>query len=189
MNPNYLWLSSVFFLFISLSAQAAWDIEGLCRLMAQQDRVEVLYLEEKHLTLLDEAVKSSGKLLYIAPNQLEKRVELPLSQIMRFNRQQLSMTEGDKSYLIDASTMPEVSRYLESILNLLSGKKDVLIADFELELTGTEESWHLVMLPKNEQLKAIMRRAEIQGSAHRVQIIRLDQADGDWSIMQLSPLK
>lgn len=174
---------------MSIPAQAAWDIEELCQLMAQRDRVEVLYLEEKHLTLLDEAVKSSGRLLYIAPNQLEKHVGFPISQIMRFNRKQLSMSEGDKSYLVDASTMPEISRYLESILNLLSGKKEVLLSDFSLELTGNEKSWQLVMLPKNERLKSVMRRAEIQGSAHHVQIIRLDQADGDWSIMQLSPLK
>ena len=114
-------------------------------------------------------LESSGKLLYVAPNQLEKHVERPLLQIMRFNRQQLSMTEGDKSYLIDASTMPEVSRYLESILNLLSGKKEALLTDFSLELAGNEKSWQIVMIPKHDKLKAVLRRAEIQGATQHIQ--------------------
>ncbi|MCL5796500.1 MAG: outer membrane lipoprotein carrier protein LolA [Gammaproteobacteria bacterium] len=189
MNIHYGLVTTIFSLFLMVPAYAAWDIQALSSLMEKQERVEVLYKEEKYISLLDNVVYSSGRLLYIAPNLLEKQVEHPIAQVMHFDRKRLSMTEGGKVYIVDASTMPEVSSYLVSILNLLSGRKDALLADFSVELTGSEKSWQLVLLPKHHKLKTVLRRAEIQGTTQHIQKIRLDQADGDSSEMQLSPIR
>ena len=49
------WLFGVICAFFMMPTYAVtWDIQALCLLMAQQERVEVLYKETKHLALLDD---------------------------------------------------------------------------------------------------------------------------------------
>ena len=57
-----------------------------------------------------------------------------------------------------------------------------------MALEGTEARWRLLLRPLDPAAAALVERVEIAGSGARVATVEIFQADGDRSVMTITPL-
>lgn len=170
---------------ITLSPQAfaAWDLQQLMETLAQQKSGRAIFVETKHLALLDKPLESSGELLYTAPDRLEKHTLKPKSESMTVTGGALLIERGRKKYHLQLQAYPELAAFIDSIRGTLAGDRKALERNYRLSLDGSAERWTLQLLPLDEKMQAVIQRIRITGVRDQVSRIEITQADGDHSLM------
>jgi outer membrane lipoprotein-sorting protein len=167
----------------STCAHAAWDMQQLMESLAQAKSGRATFVETKHIAMLDKPVESSGELLFVAPDRLEKRTLKPKPESMVVDGDELSIERGNRNYHLRLQSYPELAAFIDSIRGTLAGNRKTLERDFRLNLSGTAGAWTLQLFPFDEKMKAVVRRVVITGAQGQVNNIQIDQADGDSSVM------
>jgi outer membrane lipoprotein-sorting protein len=164
-------------------AHAAWDMQQLMESLAQAKSGRATFIETKRIAILDKPVESSGELLFVAPDRLEKRTLKPKPESMVVDGDELSIERGTRNYHLRLQSYPELAAFIDSIRGTLAGNRKTLERDFRMNLGGTASAWTLQLFPFDEKMKAVVRRIVITGSQGQVNTIEIDQADGDSSVM------
>ncbi|MGZ5194662.1 MAG: LolA-related protein [Ramlibacter sp.] len=167
----------------STCAHAAWDMQQLMESLAQAHSGRATFVETKRIAMLDKPVESSGELLFVAPDRLEKRTLKPKPESMVVDGDELSIERGNRNYRLRLQSYPELAAFIDSIRGTLSGNRKTLERDFRLGLSGTASAWTLQLFPFDEKMKAVVRRILITGAQGQVNTIEIDQADCDSSVM------
>jgi outer membrane lipoprotein-sorting protein len=167
----------------STCAHAAWDMQQLMESLAQAKSGRATFVETKHIAMLDKPIESSGELLFVAPDRLEKRTLRPKPESMVVDGDELSIERGNRDYHLRLQSYPEIAAFIDSIRGTLAGNRKALERDFRLNLSGTAGAWTLQLFPFDEKMKALVRRIVISGAQGQVNTIEIDQADGDRSVM------
>ena len=167
----------------STCAQAAWDMQQLMQSLAQAKSGRATFVETKRIAMLDKPVESSGELLFVAPDRLEKRTLKPKPESMVVDGDELSIERGNRNYHLRLQSYPELAAFIDSIRGTLAGNLKTLERDFRMNLSGTAGAWTLQLFPFDEKMKAVVRRVVIAGAQGQVNTIEIDQADGDSSVM------
>jgi outer membrane lipoprotein-sorting protein len=164
-------------------AFAAWDLQQLMDSLAQNKSGRATFVETKRIAVLDKPVQSSGELLFVAPDRLEKRTLKPKPESMIVNGDALTIERGSQKHQLQLQAYPEVAAFIDSIRGTLAGDRKALERSFRLSLDGSAESWTLKLLPMDEKMKAVILRIRIAGVRDQVNSIEITQADGDSSLM------
>jgi hypothetical protein len=164
-------------------ACAAWDLQQLMASLAKAPSGRATFVETKRIAMLDKPVESSGELLFVPPDRLEKRTLKPKPESMVVDGDELSIERGGRTYHLRLRAYPEIGAFIDSIRGTLSGNRLVLERDFRLALSGSATAWTLQLFPFDEKMKAVVRRVRITGSEGQVGSVEIDQADGDSSMM------
>jgi outer membrane lipoprotein-sorting protein len=171
----------------SPSAFAAWDLQQLMDALAQTKSARATFAETKHIALLDKPIESSGELLFIAPDRLEKRTLKPKPESMTVDGDSLSIERGSRKYQLQLQAHPELAAFIDSIRGTLAGDRKALERNYQLNLSGSAEGWTLELLPLPEKMQAVIQRIRISGMRDQVKSIAITQADGDSSLMVVEP--
>ena len=172
---------------VCCAAPAAFTVQQLMSLLAQHTQGEVQFTETDYLRMLDRPVKSSGVLVYRAPDHLEKRTLAPKKAAMILDGDQLTVQRGHRTYHVQVSAHPQAAPYVDAIRDTLAGNEAGLEKVFQVALTGTRAAWQLQLVPLDEQAARKVRRVTIAGDAAAMRSIEILQADGDRSVMLLQP--
>jgi outer membrane lipoprotein-sorting protein len=167
----------------STCAHAAWDMQQLMESLAQAKSGRATFVETKRIAMLDKPLESSGELLFVAPDRLEKRTLKPKPESLVVDGDELSIERGNRTYRLRLQSYPELAAFIDSIRGTLAGNRKTLERDFRLNLGGTASAWTLQLFPFDEKMKAVVRRIVIAGAQGQVNTIEIDQADGDSSVM------
>jgi outer membrane lipoprotein-sorting protein len=167
----------------STCAHAAWDMQQLMESLAQAQSGRATFVETKHIAMLDKPVESSGELVFVAPDRLEKRTLKPKPESLVVDGDELSIERGSRTYRLRLQSYPELAAFIDSIRGTLAGNRKTLERDFRLNLSGTASAWTLQLFPFDEKMKAVVRRIVIAGAQGQVNTIEIDQSDGDSSVM------
>jgi outer membrane lipoprotein carrier protein LolA len=164
-------------------AQAGW---GLPQLMATLSRVKsasAQFVERKTLRVLDAPLVSSGTLLYVAPDQVEKITVLPERERIAISGDRLTIEGGgsDRPRTLSLANAPEIAAFVEAIRGTLAG--DLF---YRIELAGGRAAWKLDLTPRAEQLARLVRRIRISGSGEKITGVETDEGDGDHSEMSVA---
>lgn len=173
---------------LSPAAFAAWDLQQLMDSLAQNKSGRATFVETKHIALLDKPIKSSGELLYTAPDRLEKRTLKPKPESMTVNGGELLIERGSQKYHLQLQAYPELAAFIDSIRGTLAGDLKALERNYRLSLNGSVERWNLQLLPLDEKMQAVIQRIRIAGVRDQVNSIEITQADGDNSKMVIEKL-
>ncbi len=170
----------------SLGAQAAAaDIDAIMRALAQRKHGHVAFTEEKFIALLDAPVKSSGELLYDAPDRLEKRTLSPKPESLVLQRGVVTADRGRHHYVLDLRRYPQVVPFIESIRATLAGDRAALERIFRLDLEGTGDAWTLSLSPLEAKLARSVRLIRIDGAQSAVHRVEIFESDGDRSVLTI----
>lgn len=167
----------------SLSAFAAWDLQQLMDSLAQHKSGRATFVETKHIAMLDKPVESSGELVFVAPDRLEKRTLRPKPESMIVNGDALTLERGSQKRQMQLQAYPEVAAFIDSIRGTLAGDRKALERSYRLSLDGSADGWNLQLVPMDEKMKAVVQRIRIAGVRDQVKSIEITQADGDSSLM------
>lgn len=168
---------------LSPSAFAAWDLQLLMDSLAQHKSGRATFVETKRIAMLDKPVESSGELVFVAPDRLEKRTLKPKPESMTVDGDALTLERGSQKRRMQLQAYPEVAAFIDSIRGTLAGDRKALERSYRLSLDGSPDGWTLQLVPIDEKMKAVVQRIRIAGVRDQVNSIAITQADGDSSLM------
>jgi hypothetical protein len=168
----------------------AADVSNLDRVMgvlAERKQGHVSFTEKKFIALLDKPVESSGELLYDAPDRLEKKTLKPKPEDLVLEGGIVSAQRGKHHYTLDLKQYPQVLPFIESIRATLAGDRAALERLFKVDFTGSFERWNLELVPLDSKLARTLSGIHIEGERDFIHTVEIREADGDRSLMTISP--
>lgn len=165
--------------------QGAATLQQLMGLLAQRKHGEVPYVEEDYLAILDRPVKSSGVLVYEAPDHLEKRTLKPKEESLVLDGDELTVRRGRRTYRLQLSSYPQVAPLVDAIRDTLAGNEQALERVFKVQLAGSLADWRLQLTPLDQAVAHKVRSVEIAGTRDEIHSVEILQVDGDRSVMTL----
>ncbi len=166
---------------------SGWNIDRLMQSLAVIRSDHASFVEKKSIAMLDKPVESSGELFYSAPDRLEKRTLKPKAESMLLDKDTLTVEQRGKKHVLPLQNYPEIAAFIDSIRGTLAGDRKALERTYKLSLDGDEQSWSLVLLPIEDKMKKVVAKIIIAGSGNALHTIEIKQADGDSSLMTITP--
>ncbi|HEV7137271.1 MAG TPA: LolA-related protein [Steroidobacteraceae bacterium] len=165
--------------------QGGSALQQLMTLLAQRKHGKVPYVEEDYFAVLDRPLKSSGVLLYDAPDRLEKRTLEPKQESLVLQGDELTVRRGQRTYRVQLSSYPQVAPLVDAMRDTLAGNEPALRKIFKVQFSGSLAGWKLQLIPLDEDVASNVRRVEIAGARDEIRTVEILQVDGDRSVMTL----
>jgi hypothetical protein len=176
---------------LGLDAAAATDetpdLDRLMALLAQRQHGEADFSETKYLSLLKQPLKSSGVLIYDAPDHLEQRTALPKPQSLVLDHGVVTMQIGKHQRVLRLADYPQLAPLIDSIRATLAGDRAALERVFQIGFDGSLEHWQLRLTPRDPTLAASLKRIDMSGERDAIREVQVMQGDGDHSVMSITP--
>jgi hypothetical protein len=167
---------------------AEWSIPTLFAELARAAPERAAFIEKKYLAILDKPVESSGELAFTPPDKLEKITLKPKPERVTVDRDSVTLERNGKRQSLRLRENPAVAVLVESVRGTLAGDLAALARTYSIGLQGDASRWRLVLRPLDPSLGTLVERVEVGGVQARVTTVEIFQADGDRSVMTLSPL-
>ena len=171
-------------------ATRAHDAAGFRALMeslATIDASRVAYRETKSMNILDSMIEQSGFLSFAAPATVIREIREPVVETYAIVGDTMHITREGQEEHIDLDSIPLLRAFIESFRATLSGDVDLLEAHYHVDFSGGSPKWRLGLRPRSGRLAGFIESIEFIGEEIRVEEIRISEANGDWSLMILSP--
>jgi outer membrane lipoprotein-sorting protein len=169
-------------------AESTWDLDQLMQSLAASKSSHASFIEKKSIAILDKPVESSGELFYTAPDRLEKRTQKPKAESMVLDKDKLIVEQRGKKHVLSLQSYPEIAAFIDSIRGTLTGDRKALERTYKLSMSGTQQDWDLSLLPLADKMKKVVTSINISGDDNMLKTIEIKQADGDSSVMIITPI-
>ncbi len=181
-------LSAVFLsLGLCTSAFADWDIPALMQQLAKHPSGRATFTETKTLGVLDQPVVSSGELIYSPPDRLEKNTLKPTRESLVIRGNDLTVERDGVKRQLRLPQYPEILAFVEALRGTLVGNRTLLEQHYALSLAGTERDWRLALTPLDDRMRRWVKQIKVTGSDKGVSTVETLQADGDKSVIAITP--
>jgi hypothetical protein len=169
-------------------AAVEWTLPALMNTMRQVRESSGRFVETKYLRLLNQAQRSSGRLIYVAPDRLQKETLEPTTARLTIIGDRLTIErQGEKPKEISLRDYSEIGALVESVRATLAGDLPALTRHFNATLEGDPNSWALNLVPKEAKLRELVTAIRIRGERTAVRDVETTEADGDRTDMAVIP--
>ena len=166
----------------------AW---GLPQLMAGMQGVRTAsarFVERKFVQLLARPLQSSGTLIFVAPDRLQKDTLAPTPSRLTVNGDRLTVVQPDGNTRdVSLSEVPEIGALVASIRATLAGDSATLTRYYTPALSGTAGNWLLTLEPRDNRLRNLVTTIRMQGEGTVIRSIETVERDGDRTEMTITP--
>jgi outer membrane lipoprotein-sorting protein len=190
-------LSLVAAVFLSLPAQhpadaqrptPPWTLQTLMAALRQVRSSNASFIETKSLRLLNQVQTSSGRLLYVAPNWMQKQTIAPVASRLTIAGDRLTVErQGEPNREISLQDYSQIGALIDSVRATLAGDATELSRHFAPSLTGDANAWTLTLTPTDPKLRDMVASIRILGQQTAIREIDTDEADGDRTTMAITP--
>jgi hypothetical protein len=165
-----------------------WNLPTLMNAMHQVRQSSARFVETRYLHLLNQAQRSSGQLIYVAPDRLQKVTTEPAAMRMTVIGDQLTIeSQGQKPKEISLRDYSEIGALVESIRATLAGDLPALSRHFTTTLNGDASHWTLTLVPAEPRLRELVTAIRIEGEQTSIREIETTEADGDRTGTAITP--
>ena len=186
MNMKEKVILALIFLGFSLYLPAAQlRVDELMGALANNTHGAATFTEMKYLSILDEPVESSGELLFVPPDRLEKHTLKPRIEALVLKGEVLTVEGPLQNHGLSLKDYPEVGGMIEGIRATLAGDRRALERLYRLDLEGGSDRWTLVLTPLDTRLVRLIDRIRMEGTGGELRKVEIWQADGDHSVMSI----
>jgi outer membrane lipoprotein-sorting protein len=169
------------------AAAADWGVEQLMQALGEVKSSQAAFVELKHIAILTTPLQSRGRLVYEAPDRLEKHTRTPQRETLLLVRDQLTIeSPGRKSRTVVLADYPVVWAFVESIRSTLAGDLATLARFYEVKLDGEERRWRLLLRPRDPQMRELVSEIRMSGSRNWIETIETVETNGDRSVMTIT---
>ena len=162
-----------------------WGLSTLLAAIALNSSGSARFVERKFIAALDAPVDSSGELEFIKPARLEKRTLKPRPETMILDGDQLTIERSSNKRSMSLQQVPQAAALVESLRATLAGDRKTLDAIFKVALQGAAPAWTLSLQPLAVSAAQMVKEVRISGAQGDVQLIEIDQGNGDRSVMRV----
>jgi hypothetical protein len=163
------------------------SLEELLKRIGGRKSQQVRFVEKKYLAVLDAPVESAGTLRYQAPARLERNTERPIKESMMIDGDLLVMERDGRRRTVPATQFPGVAALVGGLRDILGGDTQALRRMFKVVVQGDASRWQIDLLPSDTTSAQLVNRITLRGRDDQVLEVETLQADGDRSVMSLSP--
>jgi hypothetical protein len=156
-------------------------------LLAQRTQGQVSFSEVHELAMLRQPVKSSGELVYVAPDRLEKHTLEPKPETLVLDHGMLTAQRGHRKYTVPLSDAPQVVPFVESVRATLAGDTAALQRYFTVGFEGTVDRWRLSLMPRDPAIAKSVRAIHMEGERGAIRKVEIQESDGDRSLLTIGP--
>ncbi len=120
----------------------AWGITQLMQTLAQVKSSSAQFTERKTMRMLSEPLVTSGTLLYLAPDQVQKITVLPKRERVAVRGDTVTLDGGqdERSRTLSLSDYPEIGGIVEGIRATLAGDLPTLRRYYAVQLEAAARS-------------------------------------------------
>jgi outer membrane lipoprotein-sorting protein len=166
---------------------ADWGAEQLMRALAAVKSSQARFVERKHVAILSAPLESSGRLMYQAPDRLEKHTVSPVRESLVLEGDELTVEGKDrKRRTLRLQEQPMVRAFVEGVRSTLAGDLATLNRHYAIQLAGSERQWRLTLKPGDRQVQEIVSQIQISGSGDAITRIEFFETTGDRSVMTIT---
>lgn len=146
-------------------------------------------VEEKRLAVLDQPLRSTGRLLYRRPDHLEKITVSPEPESLVVNGDRLVLTQGQEPpRVVDIASQPDLRALVDAVRGSLAGDLAALRRSFAVTASGTLGAWRILLVPTDPGAARMLARVELRGAGDAPREVDIRQADGDDDRLLIEPL-
>ena len=169
------------------SDAAAWDVQRLMRELAQVKTANARFIERRHLAILTAPLESSGTLVYVAPDRLEKHTLRPRPESLVLERNELTVESKERNQrrTLVLQDYPVIWAFVESIRSTLAGDLPTLSRFYQVGLDGGERRWRLSLIPSDPRMRDVVSEIRISGDRSWINAIEMIETGGDRSVMTI----
>ncbi|WP_175719930.1 LolA-related protein [Burkholderia anthina] len=167
---------------------SAWTLDRLMSTLAQHKSGRATFTETKTLSIAAQPIESSGELVFVAPDHLEKHTLSPKPEHLVVDGDMLTVERNNHTYTLALSRYPELGAFIDSIRATLSGNRFALEQVYKVALAGRGDDWTLTLTPLDSRMLKVVSTITLEGTRDVLRSVAIRQADGDHSLMRLQPV-
>lgn len=167
------------------AADAAWTLDRLMSTLARNKSGRATFTETKTLSIAAQPIESSGELVFVAPDHLEKHTLAPKPEHLVIDGDKLTVERNQRKFTMPLSQYPELGAFIESIRATLAGNRYALEAIYKVAIAGHGDDWTLTLSPIDTRMQQVVRTITLEGTRDVLRSVAIRQADGDHSLMRL----
>lgn len=171
----------------SSSAKVGED-QALRDLMAGMQRshgVVAEFVEEKHISMLTEPLRSHGTLYFAPPGDLLRVTDVPSATRMLLTGDEVRYRDEAGHDDFDLSTNPMARQFVENFLALFAGDLRQLRERYEVAAKIEGDEWKLDLRPRSAPFNRLVERVVLQGSGRLLGSIEMLEKDGDLTVTRI----
>ena len=202
----FLWLISILSVAISSPTSAAdlrrtvsGPVDGLEELMALFERsggVRAEFSESRHISILEDPIETRGVLYFSPPAYLARYTSQPDDSSLVTDGSQVTLSDRTGTKTISLGSSELARELVNSFLVLLRGDLEALHAGYEVKLYSRsshdsphESPWTLDLKPRSPQIRELIARVRIEGSANKLDSMETLEKNGDKTLMVFSAVE
>jgi outer membrane lipoprotein-sorting protein len=170
------------------AAAAGFDLAALTVLLGRVTSGEATFTESRRIEMLDRTLQSSGRLSFRAPDLFVRETLRPRREKLAVNGNTLTMSLGERSRTMQLDASPEAAVIVEAVRGTLTGNRESLERLFDAAVSGSADAWTLELVPKDARLRGQVAQVRVSGRASVVREVQVLLADGDRSVMTITPI-
>jgi hypothetical protein len=180
------------------------DAAELFALFARSPGFEAEYEETKHLALLALPLRSQGRLYFLPPGYLLRRVTHPEPSSVRIRPGDMTVVDRSGEKRLDFATAPELRHFATSLVRVFAGEREGLAPLWTIEYRASPDGdgaeavaeratgrrWALRLTPRTdvpgqEALAHLVQRLELLGEGQHVDSIEFLEPSGDRTVTRI----
>lgn len=168
-------------------AQPAFDVPALMAMLQTTRSSSAAFTERRELAALSVPLIATGRLVYVAPDQLTKITLEPRPGRLTLIGDRMTLEQqGETTRTLSLAEAPDLAPLVGGIRAVLAGDRPTLDRAFTLVLTGTASAWVLVMEPRAPRLRAIVSQIRIEGAQSHLARVETTEPAGDRAVMTMT---
>ena len=193
---NAAWLLTGFFLLNTPLAQAqptnvpAVSLEEISRAMARAGTVFTRFVQERHLALFNEPLRSEGCLCFEKPGRVRWEITSPYQSILVSDGSGVAQFEwlDEKWKKLDSGLAGAMQNVVAQIAAVMEGRYASDSRDYTVTLADSPEGPVITLVPRNETMRKMMQAIEVHLAADLkgTRRIVLRETGGDFTDIRFS---
>jgi outer membrane lipoprotein-sorting protein len=174
--------------FLASANEPDWSLGYLMNQWKKSGEQQAHFTEVRQLALLNQPIEQQGTLLFQPPDRLVRTLAPPSNIKYEIEGNQLTLWRNGQQQILLLDNTPELLAFSASFRSVLSGDMATLERYFSTELTGSRNTWRLILKPKERSLAKKISQIEITGEALQIERYLVVETNGDRIITTLTPL-
>ncbi len=162
------------------------DVATLLRPFQKLVGFQVDFVEEKFIALLAKPLVNRGRVFFMAPDSLVRRVEAPEPGAVWLRQGQLWVRDANGERKLDVGAWGPANVLMNSFLYVLRGDVENLKKHFTLQLSCEFSHWSLLLVPKDAALLKLLKHLRIEGHKDAPEMLEMLDGSGDRSVTRFS---
>lgn len=164
MKQKILLLISILVATLSLSA-APLDLRQKNRIIADINKttsslrtISCTFTQTKHLSMLNESMKSTGKMYFSHPGSLRWEYTSPYKYLFILNGNKVYVGGKSRKDVIDTNSNRLFKEVARIMMATVTGKALSNTKDYTIDVTDAKTGWNVSLIPKKKEMRRMFSK-------------------------------